>query len=126
MIINGFRQEHSTETTLLSLLDHTLYTSLANNKSQQLILLDLYSAFDKPEFNTIIDTLQNLGLKDIPLLWFKNFLFNRRFSIKISNSVSSVQHPIKHGFPQESVLSHIIFPIFLTPIQHIFDKYPGM
>ena len=42
---NGFRQGHSTETTLLSLFDD-LYTSLANNKSQQLILLDLCSAFD--------------------------------------------------------------------------------
>ena len=73
--------------TLLSLFDD-LYTSMANNKSQQLILLDLSSAFDTLEFNTIIDRLQNIGLKDIPLLWFKNFLFDRRFSIKISNSMS--------------------------------------
>ena len=83
---NGFRQGHSTETTLLSLFDD-LYTSLVNNKSQQLILLNLSSAFDTLEFNTIINRLQNIGLKDIPLLWFKNFLFNRRFTIKISNSI---------------------------------------
>ena len=114
---NGFRQGHSSETTLLS---------LAINKSQQLILLDLSSAFDKLEFNTIIDRLQNIGLKDILLLWFKNFLFNRLFSIKISNSISSVQHPIKHGVLQGSVLSPIIFAIFLTPIQHIFNKYPDV
>ena len=122
---NGFWQGHSTETTLLSLFDD-LYTSLANNKSQQLILLELSSVFDRLEFNTIIDRLQNIGLKDIPLLWLKNFLFNRRFTIKISNSISSVQHPIKHGVPQGSVLSPIIFAIFLTPIQHIFNKYPDL
>ena len=46
------------------------------------------------------------------------------FSIKISNSISSVQLPIKNGVPQGSVLSPIIFAIFLTPIQHIFNKYP--
>ena len=122
---NGFRQGHSTETTLLSFFDD-LYTSLANNKSQQLILLDLSSAFDTLEFNTIIDRLQNIGLKDIPLLWFKNLLFNRSFTIKISNSISSVKHPIKYGVPQRSVLSPIIFAIFFTSIQHIFNKYPNV
>ena len=103
---NCFRQGHITETTLLSLFDD-LYTSLANNKSQELILLDLSSEFDT-------------------LVWFKNFLFNRRFTIKISNSISSVQHPIKHGVQQGSVLSPTIFNIFLTPIQHIFNKYPDV
>ena len=111
---NGFRQGHSTETTLLSLVDD-LYTSLANNKSQQLILLELSSAFDTLEFSTIIDRLQNIGLKDIPLLWLMNFLFNIRFTIKISNSIPSVQHPMKHGVTQGSVFSQIIFAIFLLP-----------
>ena len=122
---NGFRQRHSSETTQLSLFDD-LYTSLANNKSQQLILLDLSSVFDRLEFNTIIDRLQNIGLKDIPLLWFENFLFNRRFSIKISDSISSVQHPIKHGVLQGSLLSPIMFAIFLTPIKHLFNKHPDI
>ena len=84
---NGFRQGHSNETTILSLFDD-LHTSLVNNKSQQLLLLELSSAFDTLEFNIIIDRLKNIGLKDIPLSWFKNFLFNRRFTIKISNSIS--------------------------------------
>ena len=59
---NGFRQGHSTETTLLSLFDD-LHTSLANNKAQQLILLNLSSAFDTLEFNIIIDRLQNIEQK---------------------------------------------------------------
>ena len=58
---NGFQQGHSTENTLILLFDD-LYTSLANDISQQLILLDLSSAFDTLEFNTIIDRLQNIGL----------------------------------------------------------------
>ena len=70
----------------------------------------LSSAFGTLEFNTITDRLKNIGLKDIPLLWFNNFLYNRRFTIKINNSIASVQHPIKHGFP----------------IQHIFNKYPDV
>ena len=72
----GFRQGHITETNLLAIFDN-LHTSLANNKSQQLILLDLSSVSDT--FNTIIDRLQNIGLKDIPLLWFKNFLFDTNY-----------------------------------------------
>ena len=39
---NGFRQGHSIGTTLLSFFDD-LYTSLVNNKPQQLITLDLSS-----------------------------------------------------------------------------------
>ena len=74
----GFRQGYRTETNLLAIFDD-LHTSLANNKSQQLILLELSSEFDTLEFNTIIDRLQNIGLKDIPLLWFKNFLFDTNY-----------------------------------------------
>ena len=49
---NGFRQGHSSETTLLKLFDD-LYTSLANNKSQQLMLLDFSSVFDTLEFTLL-------------------------------------------------------------------------
>ena len=80
IIDNGFRQGHTTEKTLLSLFDD-IYTSLDNNKPQQLILLDLSSAFDTFDFDTTIDRLQNLVPKVIPLIWFKIILFNRRFSI---------------------------------------------
>ena len=101
---NGFRQGNSSEITLFSLFDD-IYTSLVNNKSQQLILLDLSSAFDILEFNTIIDRLQNIGLKDILSLMVQELFIQQTFTIKISNSISSVQHPIKLGVPQGSVLS---------------------
>ena len=70
------------------------------NIPQQLILFDLSSVFETLDFDIIIDILQNIGLKDGPLLWFMNFLFNRCFYIKINNTILSVQHPIKHGVSQ--------------------------
>ena len=48
---NGFLQVNSTETTLLSFYDD-IYSSLDHDKPQQLILLDLSSAFDTYDFDT--------------------------------------------------------------------------
>ena len=121
---NYFRQGHNSETTLLSLLDD-LYTSLDNYKSQHLILLDLSSAFDTLDFYSIIEILKNIGLKYIPFLWFKNSLFNKLFSRKINNSISSVQHSIKYGFLKDTYFPHYSL-YFLTPIQYIFNKYPDI
>ena len=94
----------------------------ANNSSPNdplpLTITKLIASTLAPLFKIIIESLT------YETYFSRTFYSIDLFSIKISNSISSVQLPIKNGVPQRSVLSPIIFAIFLTPIQHIFNKYP--
>ena len=53
----GLRKCHSTETTLISLIDNILWT-LDHNKNIQLLLLDLPSAFDTIMHDLLINRLK--------------------------------------------------------------------
>ena len=71
-----FRKLHSTETTILSLHDDLL-KSLDNDFQTQLLLLDLYSAFDIINLDYLIYRLKLIELEDNVLLWFSNYITNR-------------------------------------------------
>ena len=78
------------------------------------------------DINTINERMTDIGISDIPLTWFYNFINNRTFSCKINNTISKSKYRLKHGVPQGSVLLPIIFAIFLTPSMNIITKYPNI
>ena len=121
---NAFRKLHSTETTVLSLFDD-LYNSLDTGQPIQLILLDLSSAFDTLRHDILLERLRNIGIQDITMEWFSNFIKDRNYSIKIRNNYSK-SYTIDHGVPQGSILSLILFSIYLIPLQPIMKRYPSI
>ena len=50
--------------------------------------------------------------------WFSNFIKYRNYSIKIRNNYST-SYIIDHEVPQASILSLILIPIYLIPLQTI-------
>ena len=55
-----------------------------------LVLLDMSAAFDTIDANILIDTLHNrLGVKGTPLKWFRSYLSDRCFAVKVGNSQSA-------------------------------------
>ena len=121
---NAFRKLHSTETTVLSLFDD-LYNSLDTGQPIQLILLDLSSAFDTLRHDILLERLRNIGIQDVTMEWFSNFIKDRNYSIKIRNNYSK-SYTIDHGVPQGSILSPILFSIYLIPLQTIMKRYPSI
>ena len=91
----------------------------------QLILLDLSSAFDTLRHDILLERLRNIGIQDKTMEWFSNFIKDRNYSIKIRNNYST-SYTIDHGVPQGSILSPILFSIYLIPLQTIMKRYPSI
>ncbi len=80
---SGFKPPHSTESALLQVLNDTLLAS----DSVIRILSDLTSAFDTVDHKTILSQLEYfLGTQGTLLSWFKSYLTNRSFSVRLGNS----------------------------------------
>ena len=92
---SAFGKLHSTEATILSLLDDLL-KSLDNDFPTQLLLLNLSSVFDIINLDLLIYRLKLIGLEDTLLLWFSNYITNRTYSIKINKSISP-KHKVIFG-----------------------------
>ncbi len=80
---SGFKPLHSTESALLRVLNDTL---LATDSGDHviLILLDLTSAFDTVDHGTLLSRLEYfVGIQGTVLSWFKSYLTNRTFSVRL-------------------------------------------
>ena len=57
--------------------------------------------------------------------WIKNFLNNRKFYVAIDEEVSQ-EYPILTSVPQGSILSPILFLIFIYDIPLTIENYKNM
>ena len=86
---SGFRRGHSTEKTLLNVID--VITATLNTKNCcQLVMLDIYSAFDTRDHKMLLSCLHLLGVRYLALSWFISYISDRSSSIQIYNFFSSV------------------------------------
>lgn len=85
-----------------------------------LVMLDLSSAFDTVDHAILISRLESyVGLGGAVLNWFKSFLTNTNFSVKIGNFSL---RKLTCGVPQGSVLAPTLFSLYLLPLGSIFKK----
>ena len=56
---------------------------------------------------------------------FSNFIKDINYSIKIRNNYST-SYTIDHGIPRGSILSRILFAMYLIPLQTIMKRYPSI
>ncbi len=119
---SGFKPFHSTESALLRVLND-IYTATDAGDSVILVLLDLSAAFDTVDHTLLLSRLQShVGIKGSVLNWFKSFLSERYFSVRIGNCTSSAA-PLISGLPQGSILSPLLFSLYLLPLGPILRKF---
>ena len=111
---HGFRTGHS---CLSELLDHydSILNALNENKIIDVVYLDFPKAFDKADFNIVLQKIEILGTNGPTLKWLRNFLTNRTQRVVVNGTMSDTKQVVS-GVPQGSVLGPLIFLILLEDI----------
>ena len=81
----GFRKEHSTVHPRVHFMKK-ITNALENKLHAIAIFCDLRKAFDSCNHNILLNKLRGLGLSGTTLLWFKNYLKNRKQFVFLNGS----------------------------------------
>ena len=121
---SAYRQNHSTETALLKVMNDILL-NMNNQRVTLLILLDLSAAFDTVNHDTMLRRLEySFGIQGKALSWFASYLSGRTQRIMINESLSK-PFKLECGVPQGSCLGPLLFTLYTSkPFEIIKHHLP--
>ena len=119
---SAYRQNHSTETAVLSVLDGLLGS--ADERLVSLVaLLDLSAAFDTLDHPILLKRLETtFGVTGTVIDWFVSYL-SGRFQSVIVDGVVSASRPLVYGVPQGSVLEPVLFTLYSQPLSDVISVH---
>jgi len=118
---SAYKKFHSTETALLR-VHSDIMQALDDKKCVLLILLDLSAAFDTIDHEILLERLHSrIGLSGKAFDWFKSYIHNRKQSVLINNTASTIWK-LLFGVPQGSVLGPLLFIIYTSPLGDLLRK----
>ncbi|KAI5751709.1 hypothetical protein M8J77_010196 [Diaphorina citri] len=116
---SGFRRQHSTATALVKVTDD-IRLALDTRKVTVLVLLDMSKAFDSVDFDVLLAMLGRVRFSSSALSWIESYLRGRRQRVKQHGQVSDWKD-ISSGVPQGSVAGPLLFSLYISGIQHVFQ-----
>ena len=111
-----------TETVLLYVVNDVL-SALDNDNISALVLLDLSAAFDTIDHQILFSRMKAVfGIQSTALQRFQSCLSDRYQSTSVNYSSSSPSR-LMYGVPRGSVLGHVLFVLYTTPLSDIIANH---
>ena len=122
---HGFRQLHSTDTSLLNVTELWLF-DIDRKKVNMSVLLDLKKACDTEDHDLLLAELSVYGIVGGPHQWFSSYLTRREQYCEIGGQKSS-RKVVKHGIPQGLCLGPLLFILYVNDFaQCLVKSSPNM
>ena len=111
---SGFREGHSTESALISMIDSWL-KAINDGKYVGCLMIDFRKAFDLVDHSLLLQKLELYKCDENSVSWFTSYLSNRTQRVSM-NSKCSQSEPIRYGVPQGSILGPLMFLLFINDL----------
>ena len=111
---HGFRKGRSCLSQLLIHFEDLL-NIVGRGENADVIYLDFSKAFDKVDFNILLQKLSRLGVGGTIYRWIEQFLTNRRQCVAVNGFISAFVEVLS-GVPQGSVLGPLLFLVMMKDI----------
>lgn len=121
---SGLPSRHSTETATISVMDDLLCILDASGTAV-LVLLDLSAAFDTINHETLINALSSrIGVvwSSLEVDYCSSFLHGRSQYVWMGTATSDPK-PLNYGVPQRSVISPLLFSLYMEPLGDLVAQY---
>ena len=108
----GFRKARSAG-TLLAYAIHVWSSALESSGESRVISLDISEAFDRVWHKCLLAKLPMFGLPHTLINWIGSFPSDRSIAVRVDGFLSNL-HSINAGVPQGSVISPVLFILFIN------------
>jgi len=112
LLMSSCRKKRSCETQLL-VTAHDLAVIMNNNSQADAAVLDFAKAFDKVPHRRLLVKLKHYNLCQQVIGWIESFLSSRTQRVVVDGYMLQ-EAPVLSGVPQGTVLSPLLFLIFIS------------